>query len=179
MGRRGMTSMRREDDFTVEGGTPLMSSQRIKQEGLPDLKAKGLKKSKQRAASKGNHASEALEQLTRQTREAVRELKEPTATMDAQGDDMDPERMVEGFVNLLYPIVSPLFGLPTVRGCARVRVWGFFGDSDRMHALAGLVGSSSRKGEGVSFLVEAPDSGSRGFRGDWSKVGQRGGQGCG
>ncbi|KAK1286269.1 hypothetical protein QJS10_CPB20g00882 [Acorus calamus] len=36
-------------------------------------------------------------------------------------------------------------------GCAvstRVRVWGFFGDSDRMRALAGLVGSSSRKGEG-------------------------------
>ncbi|KAK1295861.1 hypothetical protein QJS10_CPB15g00816 [Acorus calamus] len=78
--------------------------------GLPDLKAKGSKKSKQRAASKGNHASEALEQLTRQTREAVRELKEPTATMDAQGDDMDPERMVEDFVNLLYPIISPLFG---------------------------------------------------------------------
>ncbi|KAK1324184.1 hypothetical protein QJS10_CPA02g01006 [Acorus calamus] len=53
-------------------------------EGSPDLKAKGSKKSKQRAASKGNHASEALEQLTRQTREAVRELKEPTATRDAQ-----------------------------------------------------------------------------------------------
>ncbi|KAK1290629.1 hypothetical protein QJS10_CPB18g00615 [Acorus calamus] len=44
-----------------------------------------------------------------QTREAVRELKEPTATMDTQGDDMDPERMVEDFVNLLYAIISPLF----------------------------------------------------------------------
>ncbi|KAK1298978.1 Glucan endo-1,3-beta-glucosidase 12 [Acorus calamus] len=36
-------------------------------------------------------------------------------------------------------------------GCgvsARVRVWGFFRDSDRMRALAGSVGSSSRKGEG-------------------------------
>ncbi|KAK1312378.1 hypothetical protein QJS10_CPA07g00361 [Acorus calamus] len=75
-------------------------------EGLPDLKAKGSKKGKQRATSKGNHTSEALGQLTRQTREAVRELKEPTATMDVQGDDMDPERMVEDFVNLLYVFVT-------------------------------------------------------------------------
>ncbi|KAK1297478.1 hypothetical protein QJS10_CPB15g00735 [Acorus calamus] len=50
-----------------------------------------------------------------------------------------------------------------VRGC--VRVWGLFGDSDRMRALAGSVRSSSWKGE-VSLLVEMPDSGSRGFQGN-------------
>ncbi|KAK1322045.1 BTB/POZ domain-containing protein [Acorus calamus] len=38
----------------------------------------------------------------------------------------------------------------------RVRVWGFFGDSYRMRALAGSVGSSSRKGEGCRSWLRRP-----------------------
>ncbi|XP_039141725.1 peroxisome biogenesis protein 19-2-like [Dioscorea cayenensis subsp. rotundata] len=74
--------------------------------GLPDLKAK--KKVKQRAAAAtmktgSSHASEALEKLTQQTREAVRGLESATASAGTRGTDADglqedETAMVEEFI---------------------------------------------------------------------------------
>ncbi|XP_074592560.1 peroxisome biogenesis protein 19-2-like isoform X1 [Curcuma longa] len=62
--------------------------------GLPDLGAR--RKGKQRTRPKGSHASEALEKLTQQTREAVRGLESATRTTNVpQGADAE---MVEEFV---------------------------------------------------------------------------------
>ncbi|XP_010933673.1 peroxisome biogenesis protein 19-2 [Elaeis guineensis] len=64
--------------------------------GLPDLKAR--RKGKQRASPQGSHASEALEKLTQQTREAVRGLESATAAAPTGEGGLDSEAMVEDFV---------------------------------------------------------------------------------
>lgn len=73
--------------------------------GLPELGA-ARKKGKQKAAAgappKGSHASTALEELRRQTREAVKGLESATAAAAAGppmgGFEFEKEGMVEDFV---------------------------------------------------------------------------------
>lgn len=64
--------------------------------GLPDMKAR--RKGKQRAPPKRSHASEALEKLTQQTREAIRGLESATAAAPRGEGGLDKEVMVEDFV---------------------------------------------------------------------------------
>lgn len=66
--------------------------------GLPDLAAK--RKGKQGARPRGSHASEALEKLTKETREAVRGLESATGAATLKGGDarFDKEGMVDEFV---------------------------------------------------------------------------------
>lgn len=63
--------------------------------GLPDLKSK--KKGKQKVASNGSHAAEALDKLREQTREAVKGLESATAP---KPDDLNMEDWVKQFEEL-------------------------------------------------------------------------------
>lgn len=62
--------------------------------GLPDLRTK--KKGKQKV-SKGSHASEALNKLREQTREAVKGLESVTASK-LGGEDLGKDAMMEDWV---------------------------------------------------------------------------------
>ncbi|KAJ0962010.1 hypothetical protein J5N97_029838 [Dioscorea zingiberensis] len=96
------------DDFRKIDLTPARKNDAVQGLGLglPDLKAK--KNVKQRAAAPMNkgssHASEALEKLTQQTREAVRGLESATASAGTRGtggiglEKEDEDGMVEDFV---------------------------------------------------------------------------------
>ncbi|PKA48796.1 Peroxisome biogenesis protein 19-1 [Apostasia shenzhenica] len=84
--------------------------------GLPDLKARKKGKKQRVPPSRKSHATEALEQLTQQTREAVRGLESVTAAA-APGprgsSGFDEEGMVEDFVKQFEELAgSQVCGCP-------------------------------------------------------------------